>query len=148
MMHWRANRLLPFLAEDELTTDEAAHVRAHVENCVHCDLRLREYQACETLLRRMPRSLVPQSWTLSAELGLRAVAGIPSALGISPADGMAFRAAAATASMAITLLLVAVGPLAPNRPEPRDWSGLLPSAERASAHLVSHYEPPGGWGQN
>ena len=140
MMHWRASRLLRFLAEDELTTDEAAHVRAHVESCTHCGLRLREYEASETLLRRMPRSLVPQDWTLSAELSLRAVAGIPSALGISPADGMAFRAAAATTSMAITLLLVTVGPLAPNRPEPRGWSGLLPSAERVSAHLASRYE--------
>lgn len=148
MMHWRAIRRLVALIDDALTTDEAQHVRAHVAGCARCRHRLREYEAAEVLLRRMPRSLVPEQWSFAVQLRLRAIAGVPSPTGSVAADRIAFRAAAATASMALTLLLLTIGPLSVQRPGPRGWTGILPSAEKQSTLLAASFEPPGEWGRN
>ena len=148
MMHWRAKRLLSRLSEDQLSTDEAGRVRQHVDACPRCRLELREFEVTAELLGRIPRSLVPMEWSVSARVQLRKVAGIPVDTGFGDANGLAFRAAAATATMAIVLFLVTVGPLSIDRPERRTWTGMLPSAERESTLLASRYEPPGGWGRN
>lgn len=148
MMHWRVIRQLSPYLDDELTTDEANHLRIHLDRCVKCRHRFREIQAAESLLRRMPSSLVPQQWSIQSELGLRSAAGLPRELRSDPANGMAFRAAAATLTMAVMLIMVSVGPLSVSRPEPSGASGMLSSAERASSILASRYEPAGGWGRH
>lgn len=96
----------------------------------------------------MPLSLVPQEWTVAAQLRVKAAAGVARRYSNDAADGLAFRAAAATLSMALVLFMVTVGPLAPSRNEPRGWAGMLPTAERESTILASNYEPAGGWGRN
>jgi len=148
MMHWSVKRRLSAYLDDELTTDEAHHVRSHLDRCAQCRHRFREIQAAESLLRRMPASLVPERWSIATELGLRVAAGLPQPFRSDPANGMAIRAAAATLSMAVMLLLVTVGPLSVSRPEPRSSIGMLGSAERESSILATHYEPPGGWGRH
>ena len=148
MMHWRANRMLSEYLDDELSTDEADHVQRHVEACERCRLTLREFEVTAELLGFMPRSLVPMEARVAARIRMRSLAGIPADTGFGDANGLAFRAAAATATMAIMLILVSVGPLSVQRPERRHGSGMLPSAERESTLLASNYEPPGGWGRN
>ena len=148
MMHWRIKRRLSAYIDDELTTDESSHVQRHLADCVGCRHRFRELQASEALLRRMPLSLVPQEWTLSAQLRLKSTAGIPPRFASDAADGLALRAAAATLSMALILFIVTIGPLSSTRPEPRGWVGMLPTAERESTILSTSYEPAGGWGRH
>ncbi len=148
MMHWGIRRRLSAYLDDELTSDEARLVRQHIDRCLRCRHRFREMQATEMLLRRVPVSLLPQEWSATAQLQLKAVAGIPPRPCNAAADGLAFRAAAATLSMALVLFLVTVGPLSNTRPEPRGWVGMLPSAERESTILGPNYEPPGGWGRH
>ena len=147
-MHWHVRRQLSAYLDDELTTDESNHIRDHLGQCVKCRHRFREIQAAESLLRRMPASLVPQQWSFTAELRLRSAAGLSPMLRADPANGMAFRTAAATLSMAVMLFLVSVGPLSISRPEPRSTIGMLGSAERESSILGSRYEPAGGWGRH
>ncbi len=148
MMHCHVKRQLSAYLDDELTTDEANHIRIHLGRCVKCRHRFREIQAAESLLRRMPTSLIPDQWSFAAEMRLRSAAGLSPTLLSDPANGMAFRAAAATLSMAVMLFMVTVGPLAISRPEPRSSIGMLGSAERESSILASRYEPAGGWGRN
>lgn len=148
MMHWHVRRQLSAYLDDELTTDEANHIRNHIGQCVECRHRFREIQAAESLLRRMPTSLMPEQWSFAAERRLRSAAGLAPILRADPANGMAFRAAVATLSMAVVLFLVAVGPLSVSRPEPRSTIGMLGSAERESSIFGSHYEPAGGWGRH
>jgi anti-sigma factor RsiW len=148
MMHWRVKRRLSAYLDDELTTDEANHLRIHLGTCVGCRHRFREIQAAESLLRRMPVSLLPEQWSCTAELRLRSAAGLPHRLRPDAANGMAFRAAAATLSMAIMLFVVTVGSLSVSPPEPPSSIGMLGSAERESSILASRYDPAGGWGRN
>jgi anti-sigma factor RsiW len=147
-MHWHVRRKLSAYLDDELSSDETKHVRIHLAQCVKCRHRFREIQAAESLLRRMPVSLVPENWSIAAQRNLRSAAGLPSVLRSDPANGMAFRAAAATLSMAVMLLMVTIGPLSVSRSEPRSSIGMLGSAERESSILASRYEPPGGWGRH
>ncbi len=116
MMHCHVKRQLSAYLDDELTTDEANHIRIHLGRCVKCRHRFREIQAAESLLRRMPTSLIPDQWSFAAEMRLRSAAGLSPTLLSDPANGMAFRAAAATLSMAVMLFMVTVGPLAISRP--------------------------------
>lgn len=148
MMHWNVRRRLSAYLDDELTTDEARHLGLHLERCAKCRLRFRELQASEALLRRMPSALVPQRWSLAAQLELRSTAGIPPRRVSDAADGLAFRAALATASMAVALFAVTLAPPSGPRSQPRGWVGMLPSAERASTILSTSYEPAGGWGRH
>ncbi len=148
MMHWSVKRRLSAYLDDELTTDEANHIRIHLEHCEKCRHHFREMQAAESLLRRMPASLVPERWTIAAEIRLRSAAGLPREIESDPANGLAIRAAAATLSMAVVLLLVTVGPLAASRPEARTPTWILATAERESSILTSRYEPSGGWGRH
>lgn len=148
MMHWRVKKQLSAYLDDELTTDEANHIRIHLGQCVKCRHQFREIQAAESLLWQMPASLIPKRWSIAAELRLRTAAGLPPALRSDPANSMAIRAAAATLSMVVMLVIVTVGPLSVSRPEPRSSTGILASAERESSILASRYEPAGGWGRH
>lgn len=147
MMHWRVKRQLSAYLDDELTTDGANHVRIHLSHCVKCRHHFREIQAAESLLRRMPISLLPERWTPAAELRLRTAAGMPPVVRSDPANGMAFRAAAATLSMAVMLFMVTVGPLAVSSPQPRYPAGMLANAERESSVIASRYGSAKGWGR-
>lgn len=148
MMHWRVRRQLSAYLDDELTTDEANHIRIHLSHCVKCRHQFREIQAAESILRRMPASLIPERWTLAADLRLRTAAGLPRVVRSDPANGMAFRAAAATLSMAVMLFMVTVGPLAVSAPEPRYSVGILANAEREQSVLASRHGSARGWGRN
>lgn len=59
MMHWRARRLLVALPDGTLSARAEAALLAHVQRCERCRRELGEIERAESLLRRLPASLVP-----------------------------------------------------------------------------------------
>jgi hypothetical protein len=63
MMHWKARRLLPATYDGTLPDLVALDVRAHALGCARCRGAMREFELAETLLQRMPASLLPLEWS-------------------------------------------------------------------------------------
>jgi len=59
MMHWKAKRFLPSLMDDTLEERAALDLRVHVASCARCRRAQREYELSESLLRRLPSTLLP-----------------------------------------------------------------------------------------
>jgi RNA polymerase sigma-70 factor (ECF subfamily) len=57
--HRCARRLLAGLPDGLLAPAEERGVRAHLDGCRRCRRRLREFEASEALLRRIPASFIP-----------------------------------------------------------------------------------------
>lgn len=63
MWHWQARRLLLALPDGSLPRRTETRVRAHAAGCSRCGRVLREQEACEILLARIPSSIVPLEWS-------------------------------------------------------------------------------------
>ena len=61
-MHWKARRLLPATYDGTLPEMVALDVRVHALGCARCRHAMREFEMAETLLQRMPASLLPLEW--------------------------------------------------------------------------------------
>ncbi len=66
MMHWRARRLLPAIYDGTLPELVELDVHVHALGCARCRRALREFEIAETLLLRMPVSLLPLEWSPTA----------------------------------------------------------------------------------
>jgi len=63
MMHWKARRLLPAVYDGTLPELVELDVHVHALDCARCGHAMREFEIAETLLQRMPASLVPLEWS-------------------------------------------------------------------------------------
>jgi hypothetical protein len=63
MMHWKARRLLPAIYDGTLPELVELDVHVHALGCARCRRAMREFEIAETLLLRMPASLVPLEWS-------------------------------------------------------------------------------------
>lgn len=79
MNHLRARRLLARLPDGGLAPALEARVRSHAARCPRCQRILSQHEAVERLLRRMPRQLLPEEASCSADaaLGLLARWAVP-----------------------------------------------------------------------
>lgn len=59
MRHWKAKRLLPALPDGMLDEVTEADLEVHVASCARCRRLRRDFERAESLLRRMPTSLLP-----------------------------------------------------------------------------------------
>ncbi len=142
MKHQEADSLLSDLLDDLLTPEEESQLRAHVEICDHCDQKLRELRLLEDLVGHMPRELLPRDWedyNVESSRRLREAAREFLPPRVRKAEnGLAFRTVVATATMAVMLFMVSVGPWGVDRPEPRLSSGIVASAEREARMVASN----------
>jgi len=60
--------LLSAFVDDQLTPDEAEHVRAHLATCSVCQARLEEFRSVAALLRRLPEVAPPRDFSLGPRL--------------------------------------------------------------------------------
>jgi anti-sigma factor RsiW len=156
--HWRAKRLLACLPDATLPAHTEAAVRTHVARCARCRAVLREHEACEALVRRLPASLLPQAPNALAEHRLAGLARwaaraqTPRVAWSAPAV-LARRAAllAAAAGMAIALRGEGPSPLGQaDRPglSAEPFNFVLASAGTDAGALAAVHRPavPGGAG--
>jgi len=62
MIHWRARRLLPGIYDGSLPELIELEVQVHALGCARCRRAMREFEIAESLLERMPVSLMPLEW--------------------------------------------------------------------------------------
>ncbi len=59
MIHWKARRLLAALPDGTLPAETERTVRAHLAECARCQRRMGEFELSESLMRRLPASILP-----------------------------------------------------------------------------------------
>ena len=74
MNHREARGLLPAILDRTLPATLEARVREHLGGCARCMRDLGELEACEALLERLPRALVPREASSAADARLVALA--------------------------------------------------------------------------
>ena len=105
MKHRHARGLLAALLDRTLPAAHEAEVRAHVDECRPCRAELDEHQAAETLLSRLPLTLVPREASRAADIRLASLARWAVTPVLSWQERLGLRAIGAFAG---TLLVVAV----------------------------------------
>jgi anti-sigma factor RsiW len=107
--HWTARRRLPDLLEGGLAPESEAGLRRHVAGCRRCGRRLARLETADTLLRRLPRALVPLEAGPSADARLATLAQWSrrpdGAAGGAPYGRL--EAASALATLALMVVLAA-----------------------------------------
>jgi len=104
MNHLRAERLLSAYLDAELTSEEMAEVRGHLEGCPDCSAELGDLRATRRLLSSLDAPDLPQGF--AADLRVRLGRRAPGRWAWWPFWGP--RPAAAFAVLALVLVLVAV----------------------------------------
>ena len=114
MNHRRARRRLAGLADGLLAPAEEAAVRAHVEVCRRCRRIVAEHAAVESLLRRIPASVLPLDASRAGDGRLLTLARWAP----SPREPSLVWKLPALSAMAVTMvvwMLVGMGPDLPAR---------------------------------
>ncbi len=109
MNHRKARRLLACLPDRTLPAPVEAAVRDHAGGCPVCRRELRELEAAEHLLRRLPAGLLPREATPAAE---RRLAGLARWARPAPshwAERLGLQAAGALAGAALIALVITMG---------------------------------------
>jgi hypothetical protein len=70
MIHWTARRYLAAIPDATLPGPLEARVLRHAQGCSRCRRQLREHRAAESLLQRIPASLIPLGGGAAAEVRL------------------------------------------------------------------------------
>jgi anti-sigma factor RsiW len=152
VIHWRARRLLAALPDATLPAHTEKRVRAHLARCWRCRAVLRDLEACEALLRRLPVALLPLAPHPAAErrlAGLARWAGrrhAPTRRGRRQAVARKLGALATAAGVAVAVLGHRPAP-APTSVEPFNFVLASAGLERdALAHVPARHSvaPSGG----
>ncbi len=113
MNHWTARRLLPCILDHSLPAAREAEVRAHADGCRSCAARLEELEASESLLLRLPLSLVPLETDRAAELRLASLARWSAEVELPWQERLGLSAVSAFACAAMLALVISVGHWSP-----------------------------------
>lgn len=142
MNHWQARGRVAALLDGTLPAATDQRVRTHVARCPRCRDVLRELEASEALLRRLPAALLPREPSPAAEARLAALArwaapAPAAAAGASPIQAALRPARALAAAAALALMMIGGDPSeAPGSGEPFNF--VLASAaleQGAFAHV-------------
>ena len=139
MRHGKARRLLPGLPDGSLSEIEELDLHVHVASCARCRQYVREMEFAESLLRRLPVSLLPAQESRRSAARLASLARW-SADPYAPApDRWRFPALGLAGMIGAIMLGVTVGTWAP-APQDTPERVLL-----ASMYPVNSVYFPIGW---
>ncbi len=131
MIHGSARRKLSELVDGVLDEATEVRVRGHVQGCARCRRVVNELEYAETLLRRLPLSLVPLVATEAADARLVALArwaAEPEPVWRERFGTSAIGAFAAAASLALLLMSTTWAPLVAAPGESIALAALMPEA--------------------
>ncbi len=135
MRHRAARRRLPALLDGLLAPAEERGVRGHLDSCHRCQRRLREFEASEVLLHRIPASLIPLHAGGAAHERLRALASWAPAPRPRWTRSLPALGACTAAALAI-LVMVSVGPAQQARPSDESSRRLVVASRSPSSFLA------------
>ena len=131
MIHGNARRKLPELVDGALDDTTEVIVRGHVQGCARCRRVVDELESAETLLRKLPPSLVPRVASEAADARLLALArwaAKPEPVWRERFGTSAIGAFAAAAGLALILMSATWAPLVADPGEAIALAALMPEA--------------------
>jgi anti-sigma factor RsiW len=143
MMHWRARRLLPAVYDGTLPELAELEVQVHALGCARCRRAMREFEFAETILQRMPASLLPLEWSPTSYGRLASL----SRWSLEPkSDPERWRAPALgfAGLVALVLMFFSTGMWSPALNDPTTDAGVSSSHYSADASFLPLAWNPGG----
>lgn len=132
MNHWTARQLLPAILDHTIPARLEAAVREHVDGCGRCRRTLAEFEACETLLARLPAALVPIEPSAEAQERLASLARWSPDPRSEWQDRIGLSALSALAAAAMLAMVISVsgwGPMTVKHGAPVTLAAVVPDSQ-------------------